>query len=278
MRLRLLKKTNNALQRPASLGRQQKHTQNERVDNLTPGTLVRSSTPILLDEQVFHQSLVLILQNDPEMTVGVILNRPHSTSVSIGGTRLPIRYGGRFGLNDEGMPELWFHRNHERLQEARVGEPISDEKKARGIFWRCTRRDAETAIEVGLANPGDFLVVSGLSVWRKEDMAQNERETYCTSIELGDCFSKVHENSIDTIWKLLMVQEPLNQRNAAENLEAANTAWMLSGDAGWMLSGGSKQFRSRSSSFDMEAQEQQVVQSLAYSALDRWIRMYLLKP
>jgi len=95
--------------------------------------------------------------------------------------------------------------------------------------------------------------------------------------ELDDYFSKVDESSIGTIWKLLKVQEPLNKNNAAENLEAANTAWMLSGDAGWMLSGSSKQFDSRSSS-DLDTQEQQVVQSLAYSALDKWIRMYLLKP
>lgn len=274
VRLKLLNQTDHGLQRPSS-SRQQNHTRNERVDNLTPGTLVRSSTPILLDEQVFHQSLVLILHNDPEMTVGVVLNRPHSTSVSIGGTSLPIRYGGRFELDDEGMPELWFHCNHQTLQEARIGEPISEEGIAHSIFWKCTRKDAEAAIKAGLANAEDFLVVSGLSVWRKEAISQYEGEASC--IELDDCFSKVDETAINIIWKLLMIQEPLNKRNAAENLEAANTAWMLSGDAGWMLSGGSEQFHSRSNS-EMDTKEQQVVQSLAYSALDRWIRMYLLKP
>merc|ERR1712232_914631 len=95
------------------------------VQNLVPGTLVRSCAPILLDEQVFHQSLVLILPSTEETTVGVILNRPYSTSVSIDGTTLPVRYGGRFELDDEGMPELWLHCNHQTLQEARIGEPIS---------------------------------------------------------------------------------------------------------------------------------------------------------
>ncbi|VEU41275.1 unnamed protein product [Pseudo-nitzschia multistriata] len=273
MRLRLLKKSSNELQRSKS-SRQQMHARKKSACNLSPGTLVRSSTTILFDEQVFHQSLVLILQDNPEMTIGVVLNRPHSTSVSIGGTSLPLRYGGRFELDDEGIPELWFHCNNEILQEARIGEPVSQEGKARSIFWKCTRKDAETAIKTGLGRAEDFLVVSGLSVWEKEELTKHAGETSC--IKLDDCFSKVDENSIDTIWKLLMVQEPLNKRNAAENLEAANTAWMLSGDAGWMLSGGSKQFNSRVSS-DFDKKEQQVVQSLAYSALDRWIRTYLLK-
>ena len=74
-----------------------------------------------------------------------------------------------------------------------------------------------------------------------------------------------------------VANKPLNKKNAAENLEAANTAWMLSGDAGWMLSGGSRKNNPRGAS-DMESKDLQVVQSLACSALDKWIKMYLLKP
>ena len=112
-------------------------------------------------------------------------------------------------------------------------------------------------------------------MWEKDQASKNGGGP--SSVEFDDYFSKVDESSIGTIWKLLKVQEPLNKKNAAENLEAANTAWMLSGEAGWMLSGSSKQFDARSSS-GMDTKEQQVVQSLAYSALDKWIRMYLLKP
>jgi putative transcriptional regulator len=274
MRLRLLDKSKRNLRRSTSRP-QQTQNPNELVHNLVPGTLVRSSTPVLLDEQVFHQSLVLVLKNDEDMTVGVVLNRPYSTSVSIAGTTLPVRYGGRFELDDEGMPELWLHCNHQTLQEAKIGEPISEYGQADSIFWKCTRKDAETAVEVGLASANDFLVVSGLSVWEKDQASKNGGGP--SSVEFDDYFSKVDESSIGTIWKLLRVQEPLNKKNAAENLEAANTAWMLSGEAGWMLSGSSKQFEARSSS-DMDTKEQQVVQSLAYSALDKWIRMYLLKP
>lgn len=275
VRLKLLNKSNYPLHRSTPI-QQQKQKKSERACNLAPGTLVRSSTPILLDEQVFHQSLVLILQNDDNMAVGIVLNRPYSTSVSIAGKSLPLRYGGRFRLDVEGVSELWLHCDHHILQEAKIGEPISEDGKAHSIFWKCSREDAETAVEVGLANAEDFLVVSGLSVWNKEQLISTDEEEP-PSVELDDCFSEVDEGSIGTIWKLLKVQEPLNKKNAAENLEAANTAWMLSGDAGWMLSSSSKQFDDHRSS-DMDTKEQQVVQSLAYSALDKWIRMYLLKP
>ena len=250
----------------------QKQTRNTHASNLAPGTLVRASAPILLDEQVFHQSLVLILQNNENMIVGLILNRPYSTSVKIAGTRLPVRYGGRFGLDANDMPEFYLHYNHQKLQEAKVGDPISEEQK-QSNFWKCTKEDADTAVEVGLAKSEDFLVVLGLSVWDKEKNSSEDGEP--SSMELDSYFSEVDEGSIGTIWKLLKVQEPLNKKNAAENLEAANTAWMLSGDAGWMLSS-SKQLDRHSS--DMETKEQQKVQSLAYSALDKWIRLFLLKP
>ena len=274
MRLRIM---NDSQSNPVrSISQKQR---DQRVDednqNLVPGTLVRSCAPILLDEQVFHQSLVLILSSTQETTVGVVLNRPQSNSVSIDGTTLPVRYGGRFELDDEGIPELCIHYNHQALQEANIGEPISKNGKAESIFWKCTREDVKSVVKVGLANADDFLIVSGLSVWNKKDTPRQREGP--SSMRLDDCFSKVDESSIGTIWELLKCQEPLNKKNAVENLEAANTAWMLSGDAGWMLSGSSKQFDSRTLS-DMDSKEQQVVQSLAYSALDKWIRMYLLKP
>ncbi len=274
MRLRLLEKSKQDLQQSSSTPERSQKA-DESVANLVPGTLVRSSTPIFLEEQVFHQSLVLILKNDAEMTVGVVLNRPYSTSVSIDGTTLPVRYGGRFELDDEGLPEIWLHCNHQPLQDAKIGNPISEHGKPDSIFWRCTREDAETAVEVGLAKANDFLIVSGLSVWKKDQTSKDGKGQ--SSLELDDHFCKVDESSIGTIWKLLKVQEPLNKKNAAENLEAANTAWMLSGDAGWMLSGSSKQFDGRSRT-EIDTKEQQVVQQLAYSALDKWIRMYLMKP
>ena len=240
--------------------------------NMRPGMLVRASSPILLDEQVFHQSLVLILVNNDEITSGVVLNRPSSQSVEIAGTNLPLRFGGRFGVEGKGKPEMWLHCNNKNLQDAKVGEPISEDKD-NSIFWKCSREDAESAIEVGLAKPEEFVVVEGLSVWNKNPATGNFGIP--SPVEIDTCFTEVDDGGIDIVWKLLLAQEPLNKKNAAENLEAANAAWMISGDAAWMFNGGSK-FGGFGAG--MNTMEQQHLQSLAYNALDRWIRIFLLKP
>jgi hypothetical protein len=175
-----------------------------------------------------------------------------------------VRFGGRFGYEGQGKPELWFHCNHQQLQDAKVGEPLSTDKI---MFWKCTQEDAESAITVGLAEPKDFLVVEGVSIWNKNPLLTGSQPQ--SSIEIDAFFSEVDPGAIGTVWKLLRAQEPLNKKTAVENLETANAAWMLSGD-------GSGGFENHSS--DMKTREQQNVQSLALSALDRWIRLFLMKP
>ncbi|KAL3907402.1 MAG: hypothetical protein SGILL_008891, partial [Bacillariaceae sp.] len=211
---------------------------------------------------VFHQSLVLILENNEEITSGVVLNRPSTKSVEIAGATLPLRFGGRFGVKGKktDKPELWLHCNNRDLQDAKVGEPISDYEDG-SIVWKCSRVDAESALAVGLAKPEDFVVVEGLSVWNKSPSVTRGHQS---PVEIDACFSEVHDVGIDIVWKLLSSQEPLNKKNAAENLEAANAAWMIgSGNLG----AGSV----------FQTMEQQHVQSLASNALDRWIRLFLLK-
>jgi hypothetical protein len=250
--------------------------QNPALYDPPPGTLVRASTPVVLDEQVFHQSLVLILDNDEFHTVGVVLNRPSSTSLAFQGEEMTVRYGGQYGLKGTGRPEIWLHYNNAQLQEAKVGTPVgkNNENDDAMLFWRCTREDAETAVDMGLAKADDFLVFLGLSIWNKNPEMTGTKPP---AVGLGAFFTNVEASAISTVWKLLKCQEPLSTKNIAENLEAANAAWMLSGDASWMLSGSANSGIGAHSS-DMETEEQQVVQSLAYTALDQWIRMFLLKP
>jgi putative transcriptional regulator len=265
MRLRLLDEFSQRHRTPQA---------NARAFNPVPGTLLRSSAPFLLNEQFLHQSLVLILKNDDSTTVGVVLNRPYSTSIRIAETNLPVRYGGRYKLEDEGMPDLVLHYDHQRLQDARVGEPISKDGPDESIFWKCSREDAEAAVKAGLADADDFLIIDGLSVWNKGKVSSDLAGVSSSELEN---FSKVDDKAMGTIWKLLKVQQPLNKKNAEENLEAANTAWMLSDDAAWIISDGSKPFDFGCRS-EIDAKEREVVQSLAASALDKWIRTYLLKP
>jgi putative AlgH/UPF0301 family transcriptional regulator len=71
-----------------------------------PGTLVRAtsdvSNDILLFDQEFIRSVVLVLEETPEATVGVILNLPLSAAVECieGEPPLPLRYGGPVDLQD----------------------------------------------------------------------------------------------------------------------------------------------------------------------------------
>jgi putative AlgH/UPF0301 family transcriptional regulator len=243
---------------------------NPIISGVAPGTLVRASSPILLDEQVFHQSLVLILSNNDEVTTGVVLNRPSSKSIEIGGIRLPVRFGGRFGLEGKGKPKIWFHCHHKELQDANVGEPITQDKSGKSAFWKCTKEDTESAITVGLAKAKDF-VVEGISVWSKKPLRKGGNRS---PVEIDAFFTKVDDGGIGIVWKLLVAQEPLNKMNAVENLEAANAAWMISGDASWMFTGSSMLHHHSG----MPVMEQQHVQSLACSALDKWIRLFLMKP
>lgn len=261
------------LQAQQSTHGQQPKAKSSPMQKLAPGTLVRASSPILLDEQVFHQSLVLILSNNEAMITGVVLNRPSSKSVEIGNGRLPLRFGGRFGLEGKGKPQIWLHCNHKRMQDAKVGEPIAQKESRESTFWKCSREDAESAIKVGLAAPEDFVVVEGISVWNKNPSRYGMSPSP-VEVEIDAFFTEVDAGGIGIVWKLLLAQEPLNKKNANENLEAANAAWMISGDASWMFTGGSKFGHSS----DMQTLEQQHVQSLAYSALDKWIRLFLMKP
>mmetsp|Transcript_4930 Transcript_4930/g.12515 ORF Transcript_4930/g.12515 Transcript_4930/m.12515 type:complete len:681 (-) Transcript_4930:42-2084(-) len=238
------------------------------VNIIPPGTLVRATSPILLDDQIYHKSLVLIIENNEEMMTGIVLNRPSSKSVILNGKELPIRYGGSFGVAHKVKPMIWLHCNKEKLQEAKVGEPLLPIKTRSNMFWRCTQQDAETACEIGLAESGDFFVIEGLSVWKRGKKALAPSEERKSSLDdFEECFSEIDNGAIPTVSSLLRTQEPLSKKNAAENLETANAAWMLAGDASWLLSGSKSRY----------SQEEQELQDLANTALDRWIRTFLLK-
>jgi hypothetical protein len=93
------------------------------TDAIVPGILLRGSSspssPFLLKEQLFHKSTVLLLQDDPDASIGVILNLPttdvHTMVIrekdggGMSTINFPIRYGGPSGRKDKEQPLLWFH-------------------------------------------------------------------------------------------------------------------------------------------------------------------------
>lgn len=200
---------------------------NSAKDNHTTGiqagSVFRASAPIIFDEQVFHESVVLIMQVDDRGVVGLILNRPTTEASELHGHDFPIRFGGHYGLQGEGQPETWLHCEHDTLQEAKVGEPVSP--KGDSLFWRCTREDAEIAIRMGMAVPSDFLVFRGLTLW--ENVPPEGLGTPLTKTRLDKSFKLVEHGAIPALWKELVQQEPLTESNFADNIKRSRQAFQI---------------------------------------------------
>jgi putative AlgH/UPF0301 family transcriptional regulator len=194
------------------------------------GALVRASpvdrSPFLLDGQELHKSLVLIISEDDQMTVGVILNRPGAKGLEVRvqekGTgkskqlKVPLRYGGQFSVKGS-EPLLWLHCNSV-LKAAKIGSPVG---KSEGI-WKCTANDMISAVGQALATPEDFLVVAGVSVWTKGD--KGRARGMQGEIRSGR-FEVVPERNTQAIWDELTKQEVLTEMNLVKNLVIADEAW-----------------------------------------------------
>ena len=209
--------------------------------SVLPGTVLCASSshpsPFLLRSQVFHQSLVLVIRDDLSSTVGVILNRPMASSVSlnlkdptsIDVNSIPLRYGGRFGERGHSKKSTaFFHFGNPVLREARVGAPVgasSESNSSNGegsSIWCCSKEDAETAVDMGIAVIDDFIAVEGVSVWKKQKL-----DGLWVEIEKGD-FCVASASQLAETWEQLTKQSRLTVKNLDKNLKFANAAWALS--------------------------------------------------
>jgi putative AlgH/UPF0301 family transcriptional regulator len=206
-----------------------------RGEDVRAGTIVRASSmdrsPFLLDKQEFHKSIVLIMSDDEDLTVGVILNRPGAKGLEVKiqekesgkNTRIlkvPLRFGGQFAVKGS-EPLLWLHCNPV-LKTAKIGAPVG---KPDGI-WKCTSSDLITAVGRALATPEDFFVVTGVSVWTKG--AKGIARGIQGEIREGH-FEVVADNKIQDIWDELAKQEVLSDENLMKNLIIAHEAWEKGG-------------------------------------------------
>jgi putative AlgH/UPF0301 family transcriptional regulator len=206
----------------------------QRKRSFEIGSVLRASSanrsPFLLQDQELHKSLILIIADDENLSVGAILSRPVSRGLDIsisdnGSGRsqkivLPLRYGGKYSIKgDEAL--LWLHCSHP-LRRAGIGSPVGMNKNG---VWKCTSEDVVSAITRGLATPKDFFVVTGVCVWTKIGPTQGiEGE-----IEDGS-YEVVPNENIESIWKSLAKQEVLSETNLELNLAAAEEAWNRGGD------------------------------------------------
>mmetsp|Transcript_14373 Transcript_14373/g.21212 ORF Transcript_14373/g.21212 Transcript_14373/m.21212 type:complete len:632 (+) Transcript_14373:170-2065(+) len=189
--------------------------------------LFSAASEFLFYGQEFRKAFVLILQDDEDLTVGVLLSHPSTkTEPTLG---LPIRYGGNFGylveevavdgdnetIENE-LPPFCLHY----LGDLVRGEPIGD------FFHKASINDAARAIEEGVASPEDFLVVQGMTVWPKGDR---------NCCGLSGSFRKidpiVNPQVIWNAWKTLGSQEALSPLHMESNIDIARKAWNIAAES-----------------------------------------------
>lgn len=199
--------------------------------DVAAGMLVRATpsnrSPFLLDDQELHKSVVLILSDDENISVGVILNRPAAKGLDIKlaskdgkqsrAIQLPLRFGGQYSVKGS-EPLLWLHCSP-LLRAAKVGSPVGP--RGSGI-WKCTSKDVTAAISSDLARPEDFMVVTGVSVWTKGK--GGTARGIQGEIRSGK-FEVVPEDRTNTVWEILREQDVLTRSNLSKNMDVADEAW-----------------------------------------------------
>jgi putative AlgH/UPF0301 family transcriptional regulator len=204
--------------------------------DITEGTMLRAASadrsPFLLDNQALHKSIVLVVSDDDNISVGVILNRPAAkgldmqiTDKTSGKTKtvtLPLRYGGQYAVKGQD-PLLWLHCNP-RLRAAEVGSEVGTGKNT---IYKCSSEQVTSAIGQGLAKPEDFLVVSGVTVWTKGEggLARGMQG----EVTVGK-FEVIPDSQVHDVWNTLKKQEVLTKLNLVSNLALADEAWKKGAD------------------------------------------------
>ena len=127
--------------------------------------------PFILNSQHFHKSVVLIIQDDSAVSVGLLLNRISAASIelTIGGSKVrkAIHFGGEFQMKatDTYKGLLWIHASKSMYKKG-CGSPIGMQKN----FFSVSSEAAIGAIKNGTGMLDDFIVVSGVSVWTKGEV------------------------------------------------------------------------------------------------------------
>jgi putative AlgH/UPF0301 family transcriptional regulator len=256
--------------------------------DLLVGDLVRSAlfarSPFLFDNQELHKALILVLSDDDKYTVGAMINRPAAKGLDLHVTRkntgksqtltLPLRFGGQFSVNGA-EPLLWLHRS-DALKSMGVGSPVGPADT--GIY-KCTGEEVTRAIGHGIATAGDFFVITGVSVWTKENA--NVPKGLQGEIERGQ-FEIVPSYKAKDIWETLSNQRVLTSQTLKDNLAIADDAWYKGAPETHHQGHGLPSMNQRDGHENLEDGNQFVFKStipvsqLADIALKNWVTTFLL--
>ena len=261
-----------------------------RGQNVAEGTLVRASSqprsPFLLETQEMHKSIVLIISDDENISVGVILNRPSAKGLDVQiidkTTRMkrtvviPLRYGGQYAVKGS-EPLLWLHSSTS-LRAAGVGSEVGQNQNN---IWKCTKDDVTSAISQGVASPDDFIVCSGVSVWTKgnKGIARGMQG----EVQSGK-FEVVPQEFTQGVWDTLRKQEVLTKLNLLQCLSIGNAAWSIGGkittghssslDNQVAMSGLGENFDEEDDTFVFKSDTK--VADISDMALRSWVATFLL--
>ena len=260
-----------------------------RSQEVTEGSIVRGSSaersPFLLSNQELHKSLILIINDDPNISVGVILNRPSTKAIDIEikdqktlksrKVQLPLRFGGQFAVKGT-EPLLWLHSS-EQCREAELGTPLGTHKNG---IWKCSIEDVTQAISKGLAKPDEFMVITGVSVWTKNE--EGFLSGMQGEVQAGR-FEVVPDSKVERIWNTLIQQEVLTAPSMVQSLAVSDEAWKCGG-----LNGETKPRKDNPSEFNGRLEEvdeegytlvfksDTKVSKLGDDALKSWVATFLL--
>jgi putative AlgH/UPF0301 family transcriptional regulator len=256
------------------------------------GALVRASmsdrSPFLLENQMLHKSIVLIIKDDKAATVGVILNRPSTQGLDIKvdnkesgkqkNERLPMIYGGPFSVQGGEQTVLWLHCNV-ALRDAGIGTSVGP-AGSHGIRM-CSTQEVMKAVGSGLVSADEFLAVVGVYVWIKDDGAKQGIEG---ELELGH-FEEIADADAEEVWSILKKQQILTPLNLDSTLQLSEAAWKAAGKSsekkkdkkknGWIpLAGLGENFDEEDDSLVFKSDYK--VAKLSDDSLRNWCTVFLL--
>ena len=257
--------------------------------NVLPGTLLRGSsacTSFLLSDQELYKSLILVIQDDQEMSVGLQLNLPSDRTfdASIRDdskifkskflTQLPLRYGGQYGgistiaendqdsEDDDDDDPLFILHMSPTLRDANIGQPISENFKD-GI-WSCSIKEYASAVASYKASPDEFMCIDGFCLWTKHlNESGNVGGGVIEEVVKGN-FEIVPHVRTSKVWNELLQQEILSEDTLLKNFKILDSAWSLA-DQNWR----------KDRKDDEKADKAHKLSLLNDEALKRWMIMNL---
>ncbi|KAL7544933.1 hypothetical protein ACHAWF_008303 [Thalassiosira exigua] len=199
------------------------------------GSILRGSSadksPFLLSDQKYHKSILLLLQDDDRLTVGVMLNHPTTKTRPLrlpDGTEveIPIRYGGSFGIPGvTDQPTIYLHAKR-KLKELGVGEPVGRNEDQSSKMWICSEEQVVEAIAGGRASHREFACIEGFSIWEKDP---DRIEEGILGEILEGKFEVVDPVYLEEFWVTLLAQAPLARETLDRNCRLASDAWRAAG-------------------------------------------------